>query len=105
MYSQLDLLAPDVLPRGAWTRGRLDAAPDGHAVADSAVADAEVPLFSLVRAMIGLPAEDRRWWPEEMLPAVQLKQPTIELLERTLAGLRAPEQRRTPRSAGRHARR
>lgn len=105
MYSQLDLLAPDGVIHGEWTLGRPDATPGGRAVADSAVADAEVPLFSLVRALIGLPAEDRRWWPEEMLPAVHLKQPTIELLERTLAGLRAPEQRRTPRSAGRHARR
>ncbi len=105
MFLQLDLLAPDVLSHGDDTLGGPDSTPAGHPVADSAVADAEVPLFSLVRAMIGLPAEDRRWWPEEMLPAVHLKHPTIELLERTLAGLRAPEQRRTPRSAGRHARR
>jgi hypothetical protein len=27
-------------------------------------ADDDVPLFTLVRATVGLPMDDRRWWPE-----------------------------------------
>lgn len=49
--------------RGGVTR-RLEALagvdlPDGAAITDS-----EVPLFSLLRSIVGLPIDDPRWWPE-----------------------------------------
>ena len=33
--------------------------PDGAAIPDS-----DVPLFSLVRSIVGLPIDDPRWWPK-----------------------------------------
>jgi hypothetical protein len=106
MFRQLDFYTHDVPSLGGAMFARPVVAPAGRRVPRGTVADAEVPLFALVRTTLGLPAEDRRWWPEEMLPAVHLARPTIDLLERTLAGLRATETRTcTPRGVGRHARR
>ena len=61
------------------------------------VDDIEVPTFALLRAQLGLPWGDERWWPTggrhlaagPDLRAVEVSHPTAALLERTLAGLRS----------------
>lgn len=53
------------------------------------VADAEVPLFALLRGTVGLPVDNPSWWPDGV-PRTGFAQPTVDLLERTLRALRAP---------------
>ena len=45
----------------------------------------DAPLFAVLRASLGLPPDDDRWW--RGFDADD--RPTEELVERTLAGLRA----------------
>ncbi|GAA1436233.1 hypothetical protein GCM10009641_34800 [Mycobacterium cookii] len=61
------------------------------------VDDSEVPTFAVLRAELGLPRGDERWWPaggrhletRPLVPAVVVANPSLDLIERTLAGLRA----------------
>lgn len=50
------------------------------------VRDEEVPLFARLRADLGLPRANRSWWPDGV--PTEVSDPTLELLERTLAALR-----------------
>jgi len=59
----------------------------------------DAPLFALLRSTLGLPPDDPQWWSHDP------QRVEVDLVERTLAGLRAWEpsdDRRRPR-AGRHA--
>lgn len=46
--------------------GRPDALTDPLILADTAVADSDVPLFSVLRSIVGLPVDDPRWWPARL---------------------------------------
>ncbi|QSR28988.1 hypothetical protein CFI00_00405 [Nocardioides sp. S5] len=49
------------------------------------VAHGDAPLFVLLRSTLGLPPDDPQWW------ACDPKRVEVDLVERTLAGLRAWE--------------
>ena len=96
------LLAPrdDIRPAGGEARGLPVLTPVASTMSGSRYADADVPVFALLRAQIGLPQADARWWPptsgrhvsfltSDVPSPDAVSDPTIELLERTLAGLRA----------------
>lgn len=54
----------DALSQSGGVPRRLEA-HSGVDLRDGAVIpDSEVPLFSLVRSIVGLPIDDPRWWPE-----------------------------------------
>lgn len=94
MVRQLDCYQSDVLPRGGDAR-RTSKAPALALVPRTPVTpDEDVPVFAHLRASLGLPLDDPRWWPprpvgELRAPAVDFALPTLDLLERTLAALRA----------------
>lgn len=97
MYRHIGTYPEDVL-----SPQRNTAAPSSGRRGQGAVAD-EPPLFALLRSTLGLPPDDPRW----SIPQPVLADPTVDLLERTLAGLHAWEPYadvRGPR-AGRHAQR
>lgn len=56
------------------------------------VADVDVPMFAQLRGLVGLPASNPVWWPTGV-PRTGFALPTVSLLERTLAALRASESR------------
>lgn len=57
-------------------------------ISGGVVADTEVPMFALLRGMVGLPLDNPTWWPEGV-PRTGFAQPSVDLLERTLRALRA----------------
>jgi hypothetical protein len=57
-------------------------------IAGEVVADAEVPMFALLRGTVGLPVDNPTWWPAGV-PRTGFAQPTVDLLERTLLALQA----------------
>lgn len=92
-----EIYVEDVLSRGTELPVRLVQGGIARTAFDERVDDVEVPTFTLLRAQLGLPWGDERWWPAggrhlaaaPDLPAVEVSHPTVALLERTLAGLRA----------------
>lgn len=119
MFHQLEQYPHDVLSRSRDVSRRSVNRSVPHLACDDVVADRDVPLFALVRSTVGLPTDDPRWWPErpqrrrregshlgllaastrlgDVVPLVlpvsplphQIAHPSVSLLERTLAALRA----------------
>lgn len=95
LVSEPEILLP-ASGGATWTPVR---APGAHAISWAPTADA--PLFALVCAQFGLPLEDGRGGPvsgrhlalvpRDVPPPTAVSEPTIALLERTLAALRAWE--------------
>lgn len=92
----LDVYVENVLSDGTELPVRLAHALTARTGFVERIDDAEVPTFALLRAELGLPWENERWWPTGGrhlaagvgVPSVEVANPTIDLLERTLAGLR-----------------
>ena len=100
MVSLLSPRKPATMSRGAGVPIPAETLDVELLAADTLVADRDAPMFSLLRSTVGLPPDDDRWWPEHHSFAV----PTLTLLERTLAGLRAEPSRAVGDSSppGRH---
>ena len=88
MFRQLDHDPYDVLSYPHLTVGHPVARP-GRRTSARVGEDAEAPIFELLRSTVGLPLDDPQWWPGDLPGAGVLAHPSVELLERTLAGLHA----------------
>lgn len=115
----IEMLEVVSIAGGEGARRRLDVPVEAYVPASGAVTDREVPLFASLRSTMGLPHSNPCWWPERPTrrrygvvppgaaspdrapaPVVPLARttsglgrgfavPSVALLEKTLAGLRA----------------
>lgn len=92
MFRQFEPYPHDLLSRRAVVSGRPEHVT--RVVPADVIADQDTPLFAQLRSAWGLPVDDPRWWralpqQDQCVGPENLADPTVALLERTLAALRA----------------